>query len=249
MSTRATYEIGDYFFYVHTDGYPSGAASYFADMIGAMTVPAADGGIDAIDDRRGGAPFAFIRGVMRAETTESHQAHGDTEHRWRIDHDGIRLTVQHSARPDFEHWTTWSAPAPLADFINRHYPGAVVSILSPDAHWKREILATTRNAVAIAARHRAHIAELREGNPNIPRHEQHAQAWESEILNQIPARVRWLEKEKAEAAAELAKNPTWGRAYYERCLADATEELEIIRAPIATELEAIRAELETEEPN
>lgn len=242
MSTRATYEIGDLTFYVHHDGYPAGAAAKFADMIGAMTVSANGRGIDAIADRRGGACFAFIRGNMNAEPTESHQAHGDTEYRWKISESAGALLVSHQARSaDFERWSAWSSPQPLEEFINRHQPGAVVSLPYPSEYVRRTLYATTENAVKIAAEYRRQAAKFQAGNPNKAGNEKHADAWERAALEQIPARVRWLEAQKAEAALELAKlderGSDWGRPYYQDAKAEAERELEALRVPIG-ELEA-----------
>lgn len=233
MSTRATYEIGDLTFYVHHDGYPAGAAAKFADTIGAMTVSANGRGIDAIADRRGGACFAFIRGNMNAEPTESHQAHGDTEYRYRVTTQDRKLLVSMQIRGrDFDHWGKWSAPEPIAGFINHYLPGAVVAIEAPDPHYKRELLATIENAIAIAAEHRRIEARFQGGNPNKPRHSDHALAWERGVLEQMPARVRWLEKLETELGDEIAKNGTWGRDYYGEQLEEVRRELEALRVPI-----------------
>lgn len=87
MATRATYQINGTTFYCHWDGYPTGAAQRFANMVAAWTVaePDADryfrGGVE---DRGGGAAFAFIRGNLDAEPTDGHDAHGDTEYRYTL---------------------------------------------------------------------------------------------------------------------------------------------------------------------
>lgn len=98
MATRATYQINGMTFYCHWDGYPTGAAQRFANMIAALTV-AEEGDrktIDAIEQRRGGFEYAFIRGNMDAEPTPSHDEHGDTEFRYnlRASNDGAWIEVQ-----------------------------------------------------------------------------------------------------------------------------------------------------------
>lgn len=92
MATRATYQINATCFYCHWDGYPAGAAQRFAKMIEAMTQAQDDPermSIEAIQDRRGGFEYAFIRGVMDAEPTgdrytPGREAHGDTEHHYEL---------------------------------------------------------------------------------------------------------------------------------------------------------------------
>jgi hypothetical protein len=238
MSTRATYEIGGETFYIHYDGYPAGAAGYFANMIEAMTVPAKSGGIEAIESRRGGARFAFIRGNMLAEPTESHDAHGDTEYRWRLEHvEGRGFVIQAQTRTGFDgyKWSAWSAPRPLAEFINAHYPGLIVEIEAPDRYWKHTLTATLEHALGIAEAHRRRAAGYADGNPNKAPALEHAAAWERAIVELLPARVRWLEKEKAECADELAKHSTWGREYHERRFEEIRRELEFLSRPIGAE--------------
>lgn len=85
MATRATYQINRTTFYCHWDGYPTGAAQRFANMVKALTVPeTGDRKFDPIEDRRGGMEFAFIRGNLDAEPTKNHEYHGDTEYRYTL---------------------------------------------------------------------------------------------------------------------------------------------------------------------
>lgn len=85
MSTRATYrfEAGDVSprasgmrhapvtLYIHHDGYPEGAAAYFWDMHHVESY-----------DR---TPLVcFIRANERAEVTDGHDAHGDTQYRYTL---------------------------------------------------------------------------------------------------------------------------------------------------------------------
>lgn len=77
MSTRATYEIDGFTFYIHHDGYPEGAAMYFNN---ALKWP------QQAEERAPNASFAddFMRANPRAELTESHDAHADTEFRYTV---------------------------------------------------------------------------------------------------------------------------------------------------------------------
>lgn len=77
MSTRATYQIDFARFYIHHDGYPEGAAEYFARALD----PANRG-----QDRAPNASLAddFMRANSRAELIEDHADHGDTEYRYTV---------------------------------------------------------------------------------------------------------------------------------------------------------------------
>ncbi len=78
MSTRATYFLpaGNYSdqmvcFYIHSDGYPKGAADYFYKM-------------HHCKNTRGGMAGRFFRANDNAEFTPWHEAHGDTEFQYTI---------------------------------------------------------------------------------------------------------------------------------------------------------------------
>ena len=80
MSTRATYrfksEYNDSTIYIHHDGYQEGAAFYFYNAFvnnGNLTAE------------------SLIRGNDKAEITESHQAHGDTEYRYTIGGQSLKV--------------------------------------------------------------------------------------------------------------------------------------------------------------
>ena len=77
MSTRATYQIDYTTFYVHTDGYPTGAADKFRDVLSYIA---------AGKDHAINFTFAdiFLRALDNAEITQSHDAHGDTEYRYTV---------------------------------------------------------------------------------------------------------------------------------------------------------------------
>jgi hypothetical protein len=79
MSTRATYHFADEYrdvtFYIHHDGYPSGAAHYFQNMLNHE---------DSMESCNHGLAEVFFRANERAEFTKSHEAHGDTEYRYDV---------------------------------------------------------------------------------------------------------------------------------------------------------------------
>lgn len=76
MSTRATYQIkSDYStvtLYIHHDGYEAGAAMYFYNAI-------------TFKNQSGTFAEKMIRANDRAEITESHKMHCDTEYRYNIE--------------------------------------------------------------------------------------------------------------------------------------------------------------------
>lgn len=84
MSTRATYEFRStdgygpksVTFYIHYDGYPEGAASYFRAAL-------------AFKCEAPNSNFAdhFFR-ANRTELTEGHNAHGDTEYQYTVTQNG-----------------------------------------------------------------------------------------------------------------------------------------------------------------
>jgi hypothetical protein len=120
MATRATYQIGNQTFYCHWDGYPAGAAQRFFKMIEAYTVPTDDYRRE-MEDRRGGLQYAFIRGVMDAEPTESRDEHGDTEFHYEVTVTGVGPALIRVQQPDGwgddRKWKTVSV-GPLVDFVN-----------------------------------------------------------------------------------------------------------------------------------
>lgn len=77
MSTRATYEIDGTTFYIHYDGYPTGAAEYFMTALQYI-----------VDDKpraiNSGFKDIFIKANKNAEITESHDAHLDTNYRYTV---------------------------------------------------------------------------------------------------------------------------------------------------------------------
>lgn len=115
MSTRATYKIDFTTFYIHWDGYPEGAATYFQNAFKHR---------HTMEDRAPNATLAddFIRANPRAELTPSHDSHGDTEFRYTVEIDGderfgnptYHLTVESGIDEDWETIFTGS----LDNFIN-----------------------------------------------------------------------------------------------------------------------------------
>lgn len=115
MSTRATYQFlaadGGFSprttFYIHYDGYPEGAAAYFADMRTA---------------RQGqpnySAANAFFRGNPLARLARDHEAHGDTEYRYTYNEDQDVLVVEECPN---DRWVI-NYRGPLAQFLALHVP-------------------------------------------------------------------------------------------------------------------------------
>lgn len=113
MSTRATYEIhGQKYappvtFYIHHDGYPSGAVKYWqaARVFG---------------DESPNASFAdkFHRANVKSEYTTGHSDHGDTQYRYSYHVERDFLTVE--MRIDFG--TEWKTifNGTLAMFIEQY---------------------------------------------------------------------------------------------------------------------------------
>lgn len=86
MTTRATYLLPaegvnqPICFYIHSDGYPEGAAYYFYKMHNCKNL-------------RGGLACRFLRANATAEITGKHENHSDTEFQYTIYHHDI-LTVR-----------------------------------------------------------------------------------------------------------------------------------------------------------
>jgi hypothetical protein len=113
MSTRATYQIKSGFstatFYIHHDGYLSGAASYFKDTLDLMRIS--------------GRPLlpCFLWANERAELTDEHEAHGDTEYRYDIEKrvDGWFVAAYKRKSYDSDVFEIeWSGP--IANFVSQH---------------------------------------------------------------------------------------------------------------------------------
>lgn len=178
MSTRATYEFRSKHnprvtIYIHHDGYPEGAA-------GLYLVPAI---------KKGGGRLtveSFIRANERAEITESHAAHGDTEHRYTFDLDAG--TVKHDVRvyPDgYTHEPKWKqgAPGAIVDFVN-NYAGSFLPGFQAIAAGGRIVTRTMAEAEAKAAADEAKA---------------YAEKFPGHSGNQY-----WADKKAVEAAALLA---------------------------------------------
>jgi hypothetical protein len=130
MSTRATYQftgarspglnhsIPTITIYIHHDGYPEGAAKYFWNAHHA-----ARGSLNV---------ERFLFGNDRAEITESHEAHGDTEYRYTLA--GDQLTGYKRAHGwsdnEPEKWPVFFVGS-VVEFINQY--GA-----SPRSFWADE---------------------------------------------------------------------------------------------------------------
>lgn len=117
MSTRATYQIDSYTFYIHHDGYPEGAAMYLYEAL-------------KHEDKRSrdyspNASFAdyFIRANNRAELTKSHESHGDTEYHYTVKTSGGKKTVSMYKRVRIDGrsaWVTDIHSMPIDEFIAKY---------------------------------------------------------------------------------------------------------------------------------
>lgn len=153
MSTRATYQFKrkhyrDATIYIHHDGYPEGAAHYLL-----LALEQANGYL---------SPEAFLRGNDRAEITDSHEAHGDTEYRYTVNlHEG---TIEVASRIPGCAWAKYAAK-PLADFINPNltgwHPGVTVRAQGA-GRWLTEAMAK-----AEAEAKRAEATSYRERFPTM----------------------------------------------------------------------------------
>lgn len=110
MSTRATYQINDKTFYIHHDGYPAGGAAYLYRMLNS-------------DSRVYGFPASFAMANDRAEVTEGHDAHGDTEYQYTVNVMPHTIHLVVYAR-DMEHYPVggWKLhySGAMTDFIRKH---------------------------------------------------------------------------------------------------------------------------------
>ena len=88
MATRATYCFTNDGYmttvYIHWDGYPAGAATYFQNALDC--------------DQHGCFATKFIRANDRAELTMSHAYHGDTEYWYDLNLQSMRLVVRKVTR-------------------------------------------------------------------------------------------------------------------------------------------------------
>lgn len=122
MSTRATYRFTDQqesrwtkpttTIYIHSDGYPAGAAWYFY--------------LTLINPSHGDMATQFIRANERAEITHSHESHGDTEYRYDIAGSGPLATIECRKRHGYgfgdeggAKWNLGTAIMPMKDFIEK----------------------------------------------------------------------------------------------------------------------------------
>lgn len=173
MSTNAIYNIDGTRIYCHWDNYPAGAAERFISMVDAMTAPENGSGrdIDAIESRRGGALFAFIRGNVDAEPTDC----TDSEYVYTLTTEpGGRITVhtQHKGRD--------AGTCDLETFIAVHVdPERVedadtVAAVTEARHYGPDATkyTTRKNAAEIARNHARIAARFQPSNPN---HKTHAE--------------------------------------------------------------------------
>lgn len=192
MSTRATYQFAgertpglNHSFptvtvYIHHDGYPEGAACYFWNMHHVASY-----------DR---APLVcFIRANERAELTESHEAHGDTEYRYTLR--GTFLTASHRRLSDDSRAFVGFFAGELVEFINKYGPGGVegfetlrvVPVNYCEGYGNRTELLTRTQITTRITSARAELDSYRERFPthtgNIGGHESTLRMWERALVD------------------------------------------------------------------
>jgi hypothetical protein len=194
MATRGTYEIESQTFYCHWDNYPEGGAYRLAKMVEALTQPSADERpLDAIEDRRGGLAFAFIRGNMDAEPTESHEEHGDTEYRYTVKTKDGRAHLRVDERTGYGPEATWKAiyTGPLAEWKLMAEQEVIEAQMPQYGGNTRPVLATKEAAAKIKTREAkiaGHFGTMPDGreNPNKATHIAQMRAWGA-ALNEAEA--------------------------------------------------------------
>ena len=191
MSTRATYQIEDMTFYCHHDGYPEYAAVRFARMIAGYSVPTVDGNFREIEDRRGSLMFAFVRGNLDAQPTESHDAHGDTEWRYtiRFSQDQKLWIVVSEAR-DWEVVGTASSwrskqSIPLDQFIAEHGADFEAEPVVQFHFENGTHIATAKAAARIAHNLDMQASRFEDSNPNKARYAARAAIWAAASLTAV----------------------------------------------------------------
>lgn len=166
MSTRATYAFDGLVFYCHYDGYPTGAAERFENMIENMTTPNfRNDSIFVLKDTKGGPAFNFIRGNDDAEPAyrNRHDGHGDTDYRYdlTVDKNGL-MGIQCQKRTGDDTWrvifsgelTTWFAA------MGRN------NIVKIVGEYGTVTYATRTTAARLVELYAAAALRFHEGNPN-----------------------------------------------------------------------------------
>jgi hypothetical protein len=127
MATRATYtflfaphrKLGNTVtFYIHYDGYPSGAACYFKSMLENLRLK--NEGIDR--ELRGGSAEAFVRANKLAELTTDPTLHGDTQYHYKLQKvDSVLQVTAYEIDHESELHQFFSGP--VSEFIERFEEG------------------------------------------------------------------------------------------------------------------------------
>lgn len=116
MGTRATYKFIDaneyktpLTIYIHWDGYPEGAATYFVEAL-------------KHENGRGGMAQRFLRANHLAKLTESHDVHGDTDYRYTYTAKDGNLVCQKRTFNETSRKDSWTTvyEGSLAEFIWVH---------------------------------------------------------------------------------------------------------------------------------
>lgn len=122
MSTRATYRVEEFneckshvqYFYIHSDNYPSGAASYFK-MLKSCTNFLADRDIGSPRWRFGKAITAFGM-IPNSEFTRDHHAHFDTDYQYNLNFNNENRKWCLQAMKDYQEFFSGS----LDSFIEKY---------------------------------------------------------------------------------------------------------------------------------
>lgn len=112
MSTRATYQFNStehhsVTYYIHHDGYETGAAQYFVKALRQK-------------NKRGGLATMFLRANPNCAFTDSHDGHGDTEFRYTVNCDD--LTMDGDKRQPGAEWVGNFRKLSLIDFLQAQAP-------------------------------------------------------------------------------------------------------------------------------
>ncbi|WP_296763733.1 hypothetical protein [Sediminimonas sp.] len=153
-------------------------------MIAAQNVPITGGRnfTELTEVRRGGWPFAFIRGAMDAEASDGHRAHADTEYRYDMfENPGLPPRVGVLVRDGRGEWRQgWHGK--LADFVYEFgaplgAPVIVQAAIPRDRGAFRYELATLKHAIVIEEMARDAVDRFDGTNPNRAIYRDISDAW------------------------------------------------------------------------
>lgn len=195
MSTRATYQIDNKYFYIHYDGYPSGAATYFYATL-------------TFDNKRGGLAEQFLRANDLAEFTGSHEIHGDSEYRYTLEGSGY---LKAEERIDFsDQWKAFYL-GDVAEFINKYSEevsnNTLPKIVKSSQYGYMSLDQLTDKLYSLLNRGRELRLKGHTGNAS----SSYGEAWKVylDIFAQSGVRLEVLEKEIRETAIYFTEAYNW----------------------------------------